>query len=73
MFNFLTVVKFVFGNLSFKIIKKFISYYMLLYIFYIALIKIFILWQSNLYVCGILAVMFMSVISFMVNKYLIFL
>jgi putative flippase GtrA len=72
IFNFLTIGKFVFGKLSFKRIKKFISYYMLLYIFYIALIKIFSLWQSNLYICGILSVMFMSVVSFMVNKYLIF-
>jgi putative flippase GtrA len=73
MFNFLTIGKLVFRKLSFKIIKKFISCYMLLYIFYVAFIKIFSLWQSNLYICGMLAVMFMSIISFMANKYLIFL
>ncbi|MFM2322408.1 MAG: hypothetical protein RLZZ225_561, partial [Pseudomonadota bacterium] len=73
MFNFLTIGKFVFRKLSFKRIKKFISFYMLLYIFYISFIKILSLWQSNLYICGMLAAILLSIISFKVNKYLIFL
>ncbi len=72
MFNFLTIGKFVFRKLNFKKINKFICFYLFLYILYISFIKIFSLWQSNLYICGILAVIFISIISFIVNKYLIF-
>lgn len=72
MFNFLTIGKFVFGKLNFKKINKFICFYLFLYVLYVFFIKIFSLWQSNLYICGMFAVIFISIISFIVNKYFIF-
>ncbi len=73
VFNFLTIGKFVFGKLNFKRIYVFICFYIFLYVLYIAFIKIFSLWQINLYICGMLAAVFLSIISFVANKYLVFL
>lgn len=72
IFNFITIGKFVFNKLNFKYIRKFILFYIILYVLYVFFIKLFILCQFNIYLCGMIAGGFVAILSFITSKYLIF-
>ena len=72
IFNFLTMGKLVFKKLDIKLIKKFITFNIITYFLLIMLIKLFILWKVNIYLSGLIAGRLMSIISYLINKYLVF-
>jgi putative flippase GtrA len=73
IFNFFTMGKLVFKKLDIKLIKKFIIFNIITYFLFIILIKLFSLWNINVYISGLIASGFMAILSYVINKYLVFL
>ncbi|MGC1853815.1 MAG: GtrA family protein [Candidatus Aquirickettsiella sp.] len=73
IFNFFTMGKLVFKKLDIKLIKKFIIFNIITYFLFIILIKLFSLWKMNVYMSGLIASGFMAILSYLINKYLVFL
>ena len=73
VFNFFTMGKFVFKKMDIKLIKKFIIFNIFTYLLFIILIKLFSLWNVNVYLSGLIASGFMAILSYLINKYLVFL
>ncbi len=72
LFSFITLGKIVFNMSNYKLIKKFILVYMFIYFTYIFFIKIVYLLSNNLYLSGIISIVFVASLSFILNKYFIF-
>lgn len=73
VFNFFTMGKLVFKKLDVKLIKKFILFNIITYCLFVILIKLFSLWKINVYLGGLIASGFMAILSYLINKYLVFL
>ncbi|WP_342220639.1 GtrA family protein [Rickettsiella endosymbiont of Miltochrista miniata] len=73
VFNFFTMGKLVFKKMDIKLIKKFIIFNIFTYLLFIILIKLFSLWNVNFYLSGLIASGFMAILSYLINKYLVFL
>ena len=73
VFNFFTMGKLVFKKLYLKLIKKFIVFNIFTYLIFIILIKLFSLCKINVYISGLIASGFMAILSYLINKYLVFL
>jgi putative flippase GtrA len=73
IFNFFTMGKLVFKKLDIKLIKKFIIFNIITYFLFILLIKLFSLCEMNIYLSGLIASGFMAILSYLINKYLVFL
>ncbi len=73
VFNFFTMGKLVFKKLDIRLIKKFVIFNMITYLLFIILIKLFSLWKINIYLSGLIASGFMAILSYLINKYLVFL
>lgn len=72
LFNFQTTGKIVFNNSNKKLLLKFIVVYLFLYIFNIVLIKFTYLFLKNYYWAGMVALIPSAVLSFFLNKYVVF-
>jgi putative flippase GtrA len=72
IFNFFTTGRVVFNSLSKKGFVKFFFAYIAIYLFNTGVIKLFLLIKNNNYLAGALAIPPVSVVSFLVLKYLVF-
>lgn len=70
--NFFTMGNLVFKKNEIKLIKKFIIFNIITYFFFILLIKLFNLWSFNAYWSGFFASGLMAILSYLINKYLVF-
>lgn len=73
IFNFFTMGKLVFKKWDIKLIKKFITFNVITYFLFILLIKLFSVCKINVYMSGLIASGFMAILSYLINKYLVFL
>lgn len=73
IFNFFTMGKLVFKKLEIKLIKKFIIFNIITYLLFIILIKLFSLWSMNAYLSGLFASGLMAILSYEINKHVVFL
>lgn len=73
IFNFFTMGKCVFKKINLNLMKKFIIYNITTYFLFILLIKLFFLWNFNVYLSGLLASGLMAILSYLINKYIVFL
>lgn len=73
IFSFFTMGKLVFNKLEIKRIKKFIVFNIITYLLFILLIKLMSLFGVNAYISGLIASGLMAILSYLINKYLIFL
>ena len=72
LFNFNTTGKFVFKNKNNWLIFRFIAVYVLIYFVNIGLIKISSYFIANLYIDGALAIIFVAMLSFYLNRSFVF-
>lgn len=72
LFNFQTTGKMVFNNTRTILIFKFIGVYAFLYVLNIGTIKLLKTFSTNYYLTGFLALIPMTGIAFVLNKYLVF-
>ena len=72
LFNFKTTGKVVFGYSNYNALSKFISVYAVVYIFNIAMIQLIQLFMDNLYWAGFVALIPAAVLSFVLNKFVVF-
>jgi putative flippase GtrA len=71
-FSFQTQGRFVFDNTSRRLFPKYVLLWILIYFSNIALIKLFLLCGFNAYVAGALAIPPIVLLSYVLQKYLIF-
>ena len=71
-FNFKTTGKFVFQNSKNHLIFKFIGVYVIIYLLNVSLIKIALFWISDLYLCGLMALIIVAPTAFLLNKVFVF-
>lgn len=73
-FNYFSIGKIVFNNSGFSINKslKFVFIYLIIYVMNILFIKLFVFMQFNNYMAGMLALPFIALFSFALNKYFVF-
>lgn len=71
-FNFFTTGKIVFDRFDTKLIGRFIAIYLFLYLITISLIKVTSFYVDNMYLNGFIVTVLMSVISFLLNKNIVF-
>jgi putative flippase GtrA len=72
LFNFKKVGVLVFKNGKGKLIVKFIAVYAVMYCLNIMLLKIFSLWDVNIYVAGLALLFPIAVTAFLLNKHVVF-
>ena len=72
LFSFKTFGSYVFENRDKKLIYKFILVYLVLYILNIILIDTFEKIFYNYYISGLIAILFLSIFTFILNKYFVF-
>lgn len=72
IFNFITIGKIVFKRLKLKKFFNFSLMYIILYFLGLILINLFNKFNINLYFSGFLAMIFLSSLSFVGNKFIIF-
>jgi putative flippase GtrA len=72
LFNFKTIGKLVFKNSENKLILKFLLIYAVVYIISISVIKVCALLDFNLYLGGIIALIFTVPTSFLLNREFVF-
>ena len=72
LFNFKTIGKYVFGSHDNSLIVKFFAVYLVVFIVNVSIIKFFKLYEYNDYIAGLFAVIPSAVVSFILNKYLVF-
>ena len=72
VFNFFTIGRFVFANNETQLIFKFISVYIVVYMFNISGLWFFEHIKFDLYIGGALLVLPLALISFFLNKYFVF-
>ncbi len=72
VFSFQTQGRFVFDNTSRRLFPKYVLLWILIYFSNIALIKLFLLFGFNAYVAGALAIPPIVLLSYVLQKYLIF-
>ncbi len=71
-FNFQTTGKIVFDSFDKRLIGKFILVYVLMYFLNISLLKAGSYFITNMYFNGLIVTVIMAVISFLLNKYIVF-
>lgn len=71
-FSFKTFGKFVFDNEDKTLLFKFLSVYILLYFINISIISILNTYNINLYIAGLFATFCCTVLSFILNKWYVF-
>ena len=72
LFNFKTTGVFVFKNKRNILIFKFIGVYSFLYLINIAFLKVFNMLQMNMYLAGAILIVPSAILSFILNKKLVF-
>jgi len=72
IFNFKTIGGIVFKNHNYKLFFKFLCVYGFLYIVNIALIRFMLFFVSSVYIAGAIAVIICAMISYLLNKHLVF-
>jgi putative flippase GtrA len=72
LFNFKTFGTFVFKNKRNVLIFKFIGVYSFLYMINISFLKIFNMLQMNMYLAGAILIVPSAILSFILNKKLVF-
>ncbi len=72
LFNFKTIGKMVFANANNERFLKFVAVYAGIYLFNIALIKSLESFTSNLYFAGLIVMIPAAILSFVLNKYVVF-
>ncbi len=72
LFNFKTISKFVFETHNNRLIVKFFSVYLIVFIVNVALIKLFKVFGYNDYIAGLIALFPCAAISFILNKYYVY-
>lgn len=72
IFNFFTIGKFVFSNSEIQLIFRFVSVYVVVYLFNISGLWFFEHIKFDLYIGGALLVLPLALISFFLNKYFVF-
>ena len=72
LFNFKSYGTLVFKNNNNKLIFKFILSYILLYIIYVGVIKIFLILNFNELISGALSTIITALISYFSNKYYVY-
>lgn len=72
LFNFETTGRLVFGSNNNTLIFKFIGVYTVIYIMNTAILKAFNFYKIDMYIAGAIVLPPMAVISFMLNKKLVF-
>jgi len=71
-FNFRTIGNFVFKSKNNRLLFKFFQVYIIVFLVNIAIIKLFKSVGLNDYFSGAIAILFASVVSFLLNKYYVF-
>jgi len=72
IFNFRTIGGIVFKNHNYRLFFKFLCVYGFLYVINITLIKLTLFITSNVYIAGAIAVVICALISYVLNKHLVF-
>jgi putative flippase GtrA len=72
LFNFNTIGKMVFKSFTYKVFYKFVALYVFLYFFNVIFIKYMHTLSGNFYVDGLVGVIPSAIISFILNKYIVF-
>lgn len=72
LFNFKTTGKIVFQHSGQHVFLKFLSVYLFLYLLNVTLIKLIHMSAANLYLAGFLAIAPLAVVSFLLNKHIVF-
>ena len=72
LFNFKTTGRLVFNSHDNRLILKFISVYVVLYVINVFVLKIFKSYEMNLYLAGALMLLPMALLGFFLNKTLVF-
>ncbi len=72
LFNFMTTGRIVFKNSNSTLIFKFMGVYAFLYFLNIGMLKILLFFSDNLYLNGLITVFPLAVLSFVMNKFLVF-
>lgn len=72
LFNFQTTGRIVFNNADIKLLLKFFLVYLIVYFMNIYLIKFFIFLRLNVFLAGAVAIPFVAVSSFLLNKTFVF-
>ena len=72
LFNFKTTGKLVFGNSDNKLILKFFGVYTVVYFMNTLALKVFKMYEVDLYLGGALVLLPMAVLSFLLNKKFVF-
>lgn len=72
LFNFKTTGNFVFNSKENKLLIKFICVYGIIYLLNISSLYIFELFQINLYIAGAILIIPMALISYVLNKKIVF-
>ena len=72
IFNFKTIGSLVFANTNYKLLGKFLLVYGLVYITNIAIIKSLLLYISNVYFSGAIAIAITTIFSYFLNKKWVF-
>lgn len=72
VFNFFTIGRFVFANNETQLIFRFMSVYVVVYLFNISGLWFFEYIKFDLYIGGALLVLPLALISFFLNKYFVF-
>jgi len=72
LFNFKTIGSIVFKNSNNRLIFRFVGVYVVQYFANIGLIKLFLLLSFNIYLAGAFSTFFCAVLSYLLNKHLVF-
>lgn len=72
LFNFKTIGTLVFKSNNNSLIYKFVGVYTVIYLLNISFLKIFKLFNINMYLAGALIILPMALISFVLNKQFVF-
>lgn len=72
LFNFKTISKYVFDSSDKKLILKFSSVYLIVFVVNVILVKFFKLLGMNEYLSGFFAIVPISILSFILNKFFVY-